>query len=84
MTFINAARPVSPSPVASLPRPSAMDPRITGEDPARIRATIARAPLFAALPISNGAAIRFTMFSFCPASRIAASKIARLKTVGSI
>src|SRR3978361_36721 len=52
MTFINAARPVSPSPVASLPRPSAMDPRITGDDPARIRATIARAPLFAALPIS--------------------------------
>src|SRR5689334_25171390 len=28
------------------------DPRVAGEDPARIRATIARAPLFAALPIS--------------------------------
>lgn len=28
------------------------DPRVAGEDPARIRATIARSPLFAALPIN--------------------------------
>jgi CRP-like cAMP-binding protein len=34
------------------PRPPPSRPRGTHEDPARIRATIARAPLFAALPIS--------------------------------
>lgn len=53
MTFTNVARPVSSNPgvVASMPRPPA-DPRALGEDPARIRATIARAPLFAALSIS--------------------------------
>ena len=45
---LGIARPVL-SPV--LPVRTA-DPRIAGEDPARIRATIARAPLFAALPIS--------------------------------
>ena len=36
----------------AMPVRSTPDPRLTGEDPARIRATIARAPLFAALPIS--------------------------------
>ena len=50
MTF-GIARPM----VSSVPpvRPlMPADPRIAGEDPARIRATIARAPLFAALPIN--------------------------------
>jgi len=53
MTFTNIARPVSSNPgvMASMPRPPA-DPRALGEDPARIRATIAKAPLFAALSIS--------------------------------
>ena len=47
---LGIARPVV-SPTPSLPvRPA--DPRVGGEDPARIRATIARAPLFAALPIT--------------------------------
>jgi CRP/FNR family transcriptional regulator, cyclic AMP receptor protein len=47
---LGIARPLTPvMPV----RPSTpADPRNLGEDPARIRATIARAPLFAALPIS--------------------------------
>src|SRR6266481_172823 len=47
---LGIARPVM-SP-ASLPTLRALDPRNAGEDPARIRATIARAPLFAALPIN--------------------------------
>ena len=47
---LGIARPVM-SP-ASLPALRPVDPRNGGEDPARIRATIARAPLFAALPIS--------------------------------
>src|ERR1051325_4601618 len=47
---LGIARPVM-SP-ASLPTLRPVDPRKGGEDPARIRATIARAPLFAALPIS--------------------------------
>src|ERR1041384_163954 len=47
---LGIARPVM-SP-ASLPTLRPVDPRNGGEDPARIRATIARAPLFAALPIS--------------------------------
>ena len=47
---LGIARPVM-SP-ASLPTLRALDPRNAGEDPARIRATIARAPLFAALPIT--------------------------------
>ncbi len=47
---LGIARPViSPSPLGPA---RIADPRLTGEDPARIRATIARAPLFAALPIS--------------------------------
>ena len=44
---LGIARPMLPLTTA---RPA--DPRNAGEDPARIRATIARAPLFAALPIS--------------------------------
>ena len=49
---LGIARPVvRPLPV-SLPVRATPDPRMTGEDPARIRATIARAPLFAALPIT--------------------------------
>ncbi len=53
MTF-GIARPVgsSFSPLAPVRPPFVHDPRIGGEDPARVRATIARAPLFAALPIS--------------------------------
>jgi CRP/FNR family cyclic AMP-dependent transcriptional regulator len=47
---LGIARPVM-SP-ASLPALRSIDPRNGGEDPARIRATIARAPLFAALPIT--------------------------------
>src|ERR1043166_2182374 len=47
---LGIARPVM-SP-ASMPNLRPVDPRNGGEDPARIRATIARAPLFAALPIS--------------------------------
>src|SRR5512140_912125 len=47
---LGIARPVM-SP-ASLPALRSIDPRNGGEDPARIRASIARAPLFAALPIS--------------------------------
>ena len=48
------ARPsTSPSASASSPHPlTAADPRVLGEDPARIRATIARSPLFAQLPIT--------------------------------
>src|SRR4026209_135593 len=47
---LGIARPLTPMMPA---RPTtAPDPRNLGEDPARIRATIARAPLFAALPIS--------------------------------
>src|SRR3954471_19424211 len=49
---LGIARPViAPVTAASAPV-RAPDPRVAGEDPARIRATIARAPLFAALPIS--------------------------------
>ena len=47
---LGIARPLM-SP-ASLPALRSLDPRNGGEDPARIRATIARAPLFAALPIT--------------------------------
>src|SRR3954454_8381629 len=47
---LGIARPVM-SP-ASMPALRPLDPRNGGEDPARIRATIARAPLFAALPIT--------------------------------
>src|SRR2546421_9482021 len=52
---LGIARPVTPPPSPStLPaRPAPVpDMRAAGEDPARIRATIARAPLFAALPIN--------------------------------
>src|SRR2546423_13106184 len=52
---LGIARPVAPPPSPStLPaRPAPVpDMRAAGEDPARIRSTIARAPLFAALPIS--------------------------------
>src|SRR5213595_2718206 len=45
------ARPSTPSPTSTSTL-TVHDPRVQGEDPARIRATIARAPLFAALPIS--------------------------------
>src|SRR5678809_1678109 len=45
---LGIARPMS-APAAPV-RPT--DPRVAGEDPARIRATIARAPLFGALPIT--------------------------------
>lgn len=51
---LGIARPVSPPmalPITRVgPDPRPISP--SGEDPARIRATIARAPLFAALPIS--------------------------------
>ena len=43
------ARPSTPAPTSAMPL---SDPRVQGEDPARIRATIARAPLFAQLPIN--------------------------------
>src|SRR3954462_14312348 len=46
---LGIARPAIAPPVAFRSPP---DPRNAGEDPARIRATIARAPLFAALPIT--------------------------------
>ena len=46
---LGIARPVTTTPMQPVRIP---DPRVAGEDPARIRATIARAPLFAALPIS--------------------------------
>src|SRR5262245_65741363 len=50
MTF-GIARPAIPPTMP--PRTMPSDPaRAAGEDPARIRATIARAPLFAALPIN--------------------------------
>ena len=50
---LGIARPLTPMMPASAARPATPpDPRNQGEDPARIRATIARAPLFAALPIS--------------------------------
>src|SRR5512134_3951281 len=53
---LGIARPVmSPASLPTLPTlPTlrSLDPRNGGEDPARIRATIARAPLFAALPIT--------------------------------
>src|SRR5213595_2761472 len=57
---LGLARPISPVMPArpSTPAPthtstlSVSDPRVQGEDPARIRATIARAPLFAQLPIT--------------------------------
>ena len=45
------ARPIVSS-VLPLRPPMPPDPRVAGEDPARIRATIARSPLFAALPIN--------------------------------
>src|SRR4026207_2015870 len=45
---LGIARPMLPPTAPARPA----DPRIAGEDPARIRATIARAPLFAALPIT--------------------------------
>src|SRR6187551_3895271 len=48
---LGIARPAVFAPAAMSVRPNP-DPRVAGEDPARIRATIARAPLFAALPIS--------------------------------
>src|SRR5688500_2626547 len=49
---LGIARPLTPM-MPPAARPSTPpDPRNQGEDPARIRATIARAPLFAALPIS--------------------------------
>ncbi len=54
MTF-GIARPFSPTTTTMPSRPTPVfttDPRSLGEDPARIRATIARAPLFAQLPIS--------------------------------
>src|SRR5260221_13561826 len=48
---LGIARPaIAPLPSRTSTVP--LDPRNAGEDPARIRATIARAPLFAALPIS--------------------------------
>src|SRR2546427_4471385 len=50
---LGIARPVPPTPTPLPARPAVVpDARVAGEDPARIRATIARAPLFAALPIS--------------------------------
>src|SRR5579871_438881 len=52
---LGIARPmVTPLPSRPLtpPSPTSSVPTSVGEDPARIRATIARAPLFAALPIS--------------------------------
>ena len=50
---LGIARPSIPTPlIPAVTRPAAPDPRNAGEDPARIRATIARAPLFAALPIN--------------------------------
>src|SRR5882762_9969095 len=48
---LGIARPVMSPPSLPALRPP-IDPRNGGEDPARIRATIARAPLFAALPIT--------------------------------
>ena len=39
-------------PMSSVMPMMTSDPRVQGEDPARIRSTIARAPLFAALPIN--------------------------------
>src|SRR5690242_15677367 len=48
---LGIARPAAPAPLPVRPS-TAPDPRVVGEDPARIRATIARAPLFAALPIT--------------------------------
>jgi CRP/FNR family transcriptional regulator, cyclic AMP receptor protein len=50
---LGIARPLSPPLMPS--RPTSViqaDPRSLGEDPARIRATIARAPLFGQLPIN--------------------------------
>jgi len=47
MSFGIVPSPASSSPAANVPRPIGLH-----EDPARIRAAIARAPLFAALPIS--------------------------------
>jgi CRP-like cAMP-binding protein len=49
---LGIARPVLPPATAASAPVRAPDPRVAGEDPARIRATIARAPLFAALPIT--------------------------------
>ena len=50
---LGIARPVQPMPqVARVVAPEMRPVGPAGEDPARIRATIARAPLFAALPIS--------------------------------
>ena len=46
---LGIARPSISSPIPVRP---IVDTRNVGEDPARIRATIARAPLFAALPIT--------------------------------
>src|SRR5450432_3778271 len=48
---LGIARPVSAAPILPVRAPLAPATNL-GEDPARIRATIARAPLFAALPIS--------------------------------
>jgi hypothetical protein len=54
---LGIARPVQPMSAPMPPRAAAPEMRPSsmphgGEDPARIRATIARAPLFAALPIN--------------------------------
>jgi CRP/FNR family cyclic AMP-dependent transcriptional regulator len=52
---LGIARPTTPQPTqppTAIPRTPTPEPRIQGEDPARIRSTIARAPLFAALPIA--------------------------------
>ena len=62
---------------ASMPTLRSLDPRNAGEDPARIRATIARAPLFAALPITaiEDLTARVTVRkvpdpSFCPSCHL--------------
>ena len=50
---LGVARPISSvMPMNGVATSGSADPRVQGEDPARIRATIARAPLFAALPIN--------------------------------
>ena len=49
---LGVARPISSVMPMNGVTTTAVDPRVQGEDPARIRATIARAPLFAALPIT--------------------------------
>ena len=50
---LGIARPAAPPVMPVRPTtPEPTRPAVIGEDPARIRATIARAPLFAALPIN--------------------------------